>query len=75
MKIKVYHVLIIVVIITTLFIGFLLQRKNINVKPVSIGSDNDYIYLIYSDLSSKKIYKFSHYYRPYYIKTIMFIMR
>ena len=67
MKIKVYHVLIIVVIITTLFIGFLLQRKNINVKPVSIGSDNDYIYLIYSDLSSKKIYKFSHYYRPYYI--------
>ena len=77
MKIKVYQVIIIILAIIGLLIGFTIIRKNVdskqilgstdNSKPVSIGSDFDYLYLINSDLTSKKIYKFSNYYSSEYV--------
>lgn len=76
MKIRVYQIIIIIITIIVLSFCFLFFSKTISnqilsskdiVKPVSIGCDQKYIYLIYSDLTSKKIYKFSHYYNSEYI--------
>lgn len=77
MKIRVYQIFIIIIVIISLLIGFKLLKNYINSKqilgnndnnkPVSIGSDDDYLYLINSDLTSKKIYKFSNYYSSDYI--------
>ena len=76
MKIRVYQIIIIIITIIFLSFCFIFLRKIIlnqifssknTIKPVSIGSDSKYIYLIYSDLTSKKIYKFSHYYNSEYI--------
>ena len=68
MKIKIYKIIVIIIIFMIgLLTGLILLKKDNNVKPVSIGSDNNYIYLIYSDLSSKKIYEIAHYYSSEYI--------
>ena len=68
MKIKIYKIIVIIIIFMIgLLTGLILLKKDNNVKPVSIGSDNNYIYLIYSDLSSKKIYEIAQYYSSEYI--------